>query len=804
MDIQQKYSPKVSEPKWLAFWEKERIYAFDSDSDKEVYSVDTPPPTVSGKMHIGHAFSFSQQDFIVRYQRMRGKNVFYPFGTDDNGLATIRLIEKLKNMKGVDMGRKEFVRLCLDTLKEITPDFVQDWKSIGISSDFSIYYSTIDGHCQRISQKSFIDLYKQGRIYRKRAPFIWCPECQTAIAQVEMRDKEQESQFVYMEFDTTIGERIPIATTRPELLPACVAVHVHPDDKRYKRFIGAKAKIPFSKREVEIVANKDADMEFGSGVVYHCTYGDMNDVEWIERFKIEPIEILNKNGTLNEKAGQFAGLHVKKARKAVIEALKNEGRIQKIEPIKHAVNVHERCDTDIEILTTDQWFIRYLDLKDEFLKQGKKMNWFPEHMRVRYDNWILGLKWDWNISRQRHFGVPIPAWYCKKCHEIHLPEESELPVDPMEESPRKQCKCGSKEFIGEKDTLDTWATSSLTPQLAIELMKGTKACKKLFPMSLRPQAHDIITFWLFNTVVKSCLHEKSVPWHNIMISGFALDPHGKKMSKSKGNVVSPQEMIAKYGADALRFWAAGSKLGDDLPFMEKDLVTGQKFITKLWNASNFAFINLKDYKNEKPEKLEAMDLWVLSKLSGIIKDSTETFEKYEYAKTKMEVENFFWHTFADNYLEIVKDRIYNPGRRGKGAREAAQWTLYGVLLSIVKMMAPITPYITEEVYQSYFKKYENEKSVHISSWPSFDMENERIGAIGDIFVSVLNDVRKAKSEKKVSMKVPVKRLLVKAKMAKEEFGSIKDDLKAVTWSEEVVFEQVQESSEISVETVVNL
>ncbi len=787
MDIPKNYNAKVAEPKWLEFWEKERIYAFNPESKAEIYSVDTPPPTVSGKMHLGHSFSYSQQDFVVRFHRMLGKNVFYPFGTDDNGLATERMIEKMKNVKGQFMKRKEFVDLCLKTLEEIRPDFIYDWKRIGISTDFNIFYTTIDEHCQRISQRSFLELYKMGRIYRKRAPFVWCPECQTAIAQVEMKDSERESKLVYMRFDTSLGEQITIATTRPELLPACVAIHINPNDKRFKKFIGAKAKIPFSSREVKIEANKDVDMEFGSGIVYHCTFGDMDDVKWMEEFNIEPIEILNKDGILNEKAGRFKGLHVKKAREAVIKALEEEGRIAKLEPIKHVVNVHERCETDIEILTTEQWFIKYLELKNDFIKYGRKIKWYPEHMKARYENWIKGLKWDWNISRQRHFGIPIPVWYCKKCNEIIVADEKQLPVDPLVDKPLHKCKCGSNEFIGEKDVLDTWATSSLTPDIAIELF-DKKISKKLFPMSLRPQAHDIITFWLFNTVVKSYFHHKTIPWQNVMISGWALDPHGKKMSKSKGNVIDPREMIAKYSADSLRFWAAGSRLGDDLPFQEKDLVTGHKFSTKIWNASKFAFMHLADYKGEKLSKLEPVDKWILSKLSKVVKESTENFMNYEYSHTKLETETFFWHTFCDNYLEIIKDRIYNADKRGKEARLSAQYALYHTLLAIIKLMAPIMPFITEELYQLHYRKYEKTKSVHMTKWPDIKMIDEHAEHIGDFVVKVVEFVRKQKSEKQLSLKTGVKRLTIKAKIEEKDFDEVEAEIKAATVAEHIIFE----------------
>ncbi len=817
MQLPNNYSPKESEAKWQKFWEEEHIYKFDPDSKAEIYSVDTPPPTVSGKMHIGHAFSYAHQDFVVRFQRMLGKNVFYPFGTDDNGLATIRLIEKEKKVKSFDMGREKFVKLVLDTLeKELRPQYIKDWKRLGMSCQWDIFYTTIDKHCQKISQRSFIDLYKKGLEYRKRTPFMWCPECRTAIAQMELKDKEKESKFIYMKFDTSIGEPVIIATTRPELLPACVSVHVHPDDKRYKKFIGAKAKIPFFNREVDIMANKDVDMEFGSGVVYHCTFGDMDDVEWIEKFHIEPIEIMNPDGTLNEKAGKYKGMSSKEAREAIISDLEKEGRLQKSEPIKHVVQTHERCETEIEILMTDQWFIKYLDLKEDMLKWGNKLNWHPEHMKNRYDNWVKGLKYDWCISRQRFFGVPIPVWYCKKCWEVILPDENQLPVDPMEDKPKIiSCpKCKSKEFIGEKDVLDTWATSSLTPRLAIELMPKNIQ-EKLYPMSLRPQAHDIITFWLFNTVVKSQLHNKVNPWKDVMISGWALDPHGRKMSKSKGNVVEPQTVIEKYSADCLRFWAAGSKLGDDLPYMEKDLVTAQKFITKLWNASKFAIMHLEDYKGEKPKKLEVVDKWILSKLSRIIESSTESFKNYEYSRTKADVENFFWHDFCDNYLEIVKDRLYNPDRRGKEARLSAQYALYHTLLAILKMIAPIMPHITEEIYHLYFKKIESlnsessnsyessirkkAKSIHISKWPKPEDIDNKAEKIGELVVYAVQHARRAKNEQNISLKSPIKLMSLKGKVSKKDFESVKDDIINSARTEKLDYEQLPESSEIDFE-----
>ena len=729
MEQKQNYDAKEAEPRILKFWEEQKVYSFDESSMKEVYSIDMPPPTVSGKMHIGHSFSFSQQDFIARFQRMMGKNVFYPFGTDDNGLATERYVEKLKGVSSKKMERNEFITLCLRTLDDIRPDFIQDWKNIGISADFSIFYSTINDHCRKISQRSFIDLYNIGRIYRQFRPVIFCPSCRTSIAQVEMQDVQLKSTLNYIKAKMETGEYLIYATTRPEVLFGCVGMSIKKDGEYVKirvgdetwvtskdslpfydgkieyavedelkgeNLIGLEVTIPISENRVKVSHDDATQTNFGTGIVYYCTYGGNDCIEWMARHSdVKPIHVMGADGRYNENSGRYKGLSSTDARKTVLEDLQSLGVLIHKQPIEHAVNVHERCQTEIEYVATDQWFIRYLDLKEEFLRLGREMNWYPQHMRVRYDNWISGLKWDWNISRQRHFGVPIPIWYCRECSEMMVAQESQLPVDPLKDKPNAPCKkCGSSEFIGEKDVLDTWATSSLTPQLAIELYKGKPIYGKLFPMSLRPQAHDIITFWLFNTVVKSYLHENSIPWKDIMISGWALDPSGKKMSKSKGNVVSPQDMIAKYSADALRFWAAGSSLGDDMAFLEKDLVTGQKFVTKIWNAAKFLNIHLQGYSPKQPQKLDIMDRWILSKLTTIISDSTSTFSQYQYAKTKLEVEKFFWHTLCDNYLEVVKDRLYNSEKRGLEGKESAQFGLYTSLLGTVKLMAPIMPFIT--------------------------------------------------------------------------------------------------------------
>jgi valyl-tRNA synthetase len=758
------YDFKEVEQKWRKYWADKKIYQFNS-AKKKIYAVDTPPPTVSGRMHIGHAFSYSQQDFIVRYRRMKDGGVFYPFGTDDNGLPTERLVEKLKKVKSKDMSRTEFIELCLKTLKEVTPEFIQDWKDLGISCDFNIHYSTIDKNTQKISQKYFLDLFHKGDAYKQEFPSLWCPDCQTSIAQAELEDKEKETLFSTLKFSSN-GKELLIATTRPELLAACVAVFVNPDDKRFKNLIGKKAKVPLFDFEVPIIADKSADPEKGTGVLMICTFGDKYDADAVKRHNLEAKIILNHDGTL--KVGDYKGLKVEKAREKILEDLKKKNLITEQKKISHSVNVHDKCGTPIEFLTTEQWFIKLLDKKNDLIEQGKKINWYPQYMFKRYENWVKGLDWDWNISRDRHFGIPIPIWECKKCGEFILPEEDELPVDPLQL--KKRCsKCG--EYAkGEEKVLDTWATSSLTPQISAELTKN----KVKFPFSLRPQAHDIIRTWAFYTIVRSMLHEKKIPWENISISGF-VTLGGEKMSKSKGNVIDPIKVIGQWGVDALRFWAASSKLGEDLDYQEKDLLTGKKFITKLNNASKFVFMNLEDYNGEKPKKLVKTDELFLNELNKLIKISSESFESYEYSRSKMETEQFFWKMFADNYLEIVKKRIY----QGSGEEKlSAQYVLYQSLLTVLKLMAPIMPYITEEIYQTYFIKNEKEKSIHLSSWPREFKIGKVDENIWNVMIDIISRVRQEKSKAQKSMKAEIELTFEKENI--KLLNDVSDDLKSVT------------------------
>lgn len=782
MELPQHYNPKQAESKWQQYWEEQEIYVFHPDAKKETYSVDTPPPTVSGKMHLGHAFSYTQQDIIVRYQRMKGKNVFFPFGTDDNGLPTERLVEKKKNILSTRMSRPDFVKICNEVIEQEKPLFIQSWKSIGMSADFKRSYSTINQHCQITSQASFIDLYAKGRIYQQESPISWCVACQTAIAQAEFENVEMTSHFNDIAFKCG-GKDLVIATTRPELIPACVALFHHPDDERYKNLKGKFAQVPLFKYDVPLLADESVDKEKGTGLMMVCTFGDKDDVDKWFRYSLPLRVVLTKDGRMNELATEFKGLKIKDARKAILDTLKESGFLVRQKEITHAVNVHERCKTELEFLKTKQWYIKILDKKEELLEAANQITWYPAHMKVRYDHWVQNLNWDWCISRQRHFGIPIPIWTCLKCGTYVLPELKELPVDPSSQQPKKRCSCGSSSFAGETDVLDTWATSSVTPEIASNWAhRGEyQYTYDNQPFSLRPQAHDIIRTWLFYTIVKSIYHHNRIPWKNIMISGHAQDSKGRKMSKSLGNIIEPMDMIQKYSADALRFWAACSKLGDDLPFMEKDLMTGQKFSTKLWNASKFCLTHLEDHKENIIT--EVFDHWLLSKLQNVIRECTSAFDEYEYARAKAAAELFFWHTFCDYYLEIVKDRLYNPAIRGEKARQSAQQGLYVSLLSVLKLVAPIMPHITEEIYQLYFAAQENKKSIHISSWPKFEKKwiDESAELAGDIGVDIINTVRKYKSEHQWSMKEEIAEIVLmnEEKDFRDIIHSLEGDLKAV-------------------------
>lgn len=743
MELPDSYDSDEAEENWQQWWEDEQVYEFSDEG--EVFSIDTPPPTLSGRMHIGHAFSYTQGDFIARFKRMQGFDVLYPFGTDDNGLPTERLVEDKEGVDAHEMDRSEFRSIVMENVEELLPDFTADWKKLGISCDFEDAYSTIDEHSVATSQKSFLDLYEKGLVYRKETPVSWDTETQTAIAQAEFENEERQGWLYDIRFEDTHGNDLIISTTRPELLPACVALAAHPDDERYTDLEGRDAVVPLFDHRVPVIFDEEVDPEFGTGLMMICTFGDKEDIEKWHKHDLELRDVMGRDGRLNDLAGPYEGMTVEEARDAVVDDLEGADILLDEERVTQNVNVYERSGADVEYLNTMQWFVRLLDYKHDLLEAGDRVDWKPDFMQDRYEHWVENLHWDWCISRQRPYGVPFPVWYEKSTGKMITPDEEELPVDPTEEVPDGY---EEDEVIPEDDVLDTWATSSVTPQIVLDWDD-----MEHFPMDLRLQAHDIIRTWAFYTIVKSEYHHKEKPWEDIAISGHALDPQGEKMSKSKGNVVDPNEMREEYSADAVRFWAAGAKLGEDMPFKEKDLVTGEKTVTKLWNASKLVLMHLDDFEHGEPAELERFDEWILHEVNELVADCTDWFDNYEYAKVKQAVEDFFWNTFCDYYLEIVKDRLYNPDERGPAGRRSAQYTLYHALLTILKLFAPIMPHITEEIYHLYFVEHEGGESIHVTSWPEHteDRVFEDAHEEGSVALEIIDAVRKYKTDNNMSL-----------------------------------------------------
>jgi len=772
---------RKSEKKWQRFWEKEKIFAFDPKSKKPVFSIDTPPPYASaGHLHIGHALHYTQFEIIARFRRMAGFNVYFAPCFDNNGLPTEKYVEEKFGVDKNTTTKSEFRKLCLKESKKVEKIYSNNvFRGLGHSYDWNLLYTTIDPESQKVSQMSFLDLWKKGFVYRSEEPTLWCTKHQTALAQAEIEDLKRTTVLGYILFDLEGGKGIEIATTRPEFLPACVAIFVHPEDKRYRNLIGKKAKVPLFGQEVEIFGGKEVDMEFGTGIMMVCTFGDTADIEKWKTYKL-PLKIcITKDGKLNELGGKYAGMELENAKKEIIKDLEKEGRITRKENLEQTVGTCWRCQTPIEFLPTKQWFIKTLDFKKELIEQGRKINWFPKFYQKRYEDWTNNLAWNWCISRQRFYGVPIPVWYCKKCGKPKLAREEDIPVDPEVDRPKGKCECGSSSFVPEEDVFDTWMTSSMTPQIAVRWLEKPKNFERMFPLSMRPQSHDIIRTWAFYTILKAYLHFRKIPWKDIAIGTYVLDSKGRGMHKSKGNIIWTEDMLKKYPVDVVRYWVGTATFGEDLPFQEKDLITGQRFLTKLWNASRFALTSLKSYRPKKPKKFTEIDKWILSKLNNLVKETTKDFEVYKTGGAKAKVEQFFWHTFCDFYLEIVKDRLYNQRSYERFEIESAKFTLYYVLLSILKLLAPIVPHITGEIYQHYFRRSERSKSIHISEWPKFDssLVDRKSEKIGDIAADVIASVRKFKSENSMSLAEPLRYVTIGSSQVKPVLKDIQKTMK---------------------------
>ncbi len=822
--LPERLDSKAIEKKWQNYWQEKKTFSWKNDLPKEqTFVIDTPPPTVSGLLHMGHVFSYTQADFVARFMRMNGKDVFYPMGFDDNGLPTERLVEKIIGKKaGVyehENGHGSFVNKCREIVVEAEKEFEALFNEIALSVDWDQKYQTISPESQKISQASFVDLFHKKLVEKKFEPVFWDISDRTALAQADLVDKEVEGVMNYILFGIDgSDEKIEIMTTRPELLPACVAVMVHPDDARYKHLHGRFANTPLFNVKVPIICDELVQLDKGTGAVMCCTFGDETDIRWWKKHNLELKVVI-------EKDGKIFGLPIKQYKEKIIEDLKAQNLLLNQEKITRAVKCAERSGVPIEILVVPQWFIKVLDKKEELKQKAQECNWFPEYMRVRIEQWIDGLSWDWCISRQRFFGVKFPVWYSKRKGEegkILVADIDQLPCDPQIDLPRGYSR---DEVSAETDIMDTWATSSISPQLSskgisAEICFDKARHEKLFPADLRPQAHEIIRTWAFYTIAKSMLHENSIPWKNLMISGWCLAADKTKMSKSKGNVVTPTSLIEEKGSDIVRYWASTSHLGADTAYSEEVFKIGQKLITKLFNAAKFASMNfelLDGYEQldgvrdavqqqghsdmgsvtmslSKGDVTEASDLWILSKLHLTIKRATESFEQFEYARAREAIEEFFWKDFCDNYLEICKVRSYglnaekiagvefSEAQKNEiiAKQKSAILTLKICLNTILKLFAPFIPHVSEEIYSTIFAdEFAKTNSIHArGNWPKLEnyLFDQKSHDVGEAALAVIFEVRKFKSEQNISMKTTVEKILVNSPV---DLSTILEDLENV-------------------------
>lgn len=792
------------EAHWDRIWREEQTYSFDRAVERAgVYAIDTPPPTVSGSLHMGHVFSYTHTDTMARYQRMRGKSVFYPMGWDDNGLPTERRVQNYfgvrcdpqvpyqpgfqppfrgdppKDHQPIPVSRPNFIELCEELTHEDEKVFEDLFRRLGLSVDWSFLYTTIEDRARRVSQRAFLRNLQRGEAYSQEAPTLWDVDFQTAVAQAELEDRERPGAYHTIAFQRTDGQgQIVIDTTRPVLIAACVALVAHPDDPRYQPLFGTTVVTPLYGVEVPVVAHPLAQPDKGTGIAMICTFGDVTDVIWWRELDLETRAIIGRDGRiiaspppgLDSAAGlaayaDIAGMKVNQAQNVVVESLRASGALLG-EPrsITHPVKFYEKGDRPLEIVTSRQWYIRNggreAPLRGDLLARGRALTWHPDHMRHRYSNWVEGLNGDWLISRQRFFGVPVPVWYpIDAAGEIvHdqpiLPAEDLLPIDPSTDVPHGYESAQRNQpggFAGDPDVMDTWATSSLSPQIAAHWGDDDDLFRRVFPMDLRPQGHDIIRTWLFSTVVRSHFEHDSLPWTNTALSGWILDPDRKKMSKSKGNVVTPIDLFEKFGSDAVRYWAASARPGVDTAFSEEQMKVGRKLATKLLNASKFV-LGI-DEPSASAEVSDPVDLAMLDRLASTVRESTDAFESYDYARALERTEAAFWW-FCDDYVELVKGRAY--GAQGAQAAASAQVAMRRALSVLQRLLAPFMPFTTESVWRWW-----REGSVHQAAWPKTD----ELGTLGDSAVldpicEILSHIRRAKTEAKTSQKTPVARATV--------------------------------------------
>jgi len=801
--VPEKPSLENVEPKWIEAWNQNATYAFDRSATRDnVFSIDTPPPTVSGSLHMGHVFSYTHTDTVARFWRMRGKSVFYPMGWDDNGLPTERRVQNYygvscdasvayvanfkppfrgdppKDHRAVPISRPNFIELCEELTAEDEKIFEDLFRRLGLSVDWSLLYTTIEDRSRRASQRGFLRNLARGEAYTQEAPTLWDVDFRTAVAQAELEDRDRPGAYHTIAFHKSDGSGdVLIDTTRPELLPACVALIAHPDDPRYQPLFGKTVRTPLFNVEVPVFAHPLAQIDKGTGIAMCCTFGDLTDVIWWRELQLSMRAIISRDGRivaeapngLTDPAGlahyaSLVGKSAKQAQTAIAGMLTASGEmIGEPRAITHPVKFYEKGDRPLEIVTSRQWYIRNggrdAALRDSLLARGAGLHWLPDHMRHRYSNWVEGLNGDWLVSRQRWFGVPVPVWYPLDAHgeTLHdsplVPDESLLPIDPSTDAPAGYTEAQRGQpggFIGDPDVMDTWATSSLTPQIAGKWQDDNDLFQRVFPFDVRPQGHDIIRTWLFSTMVRSHFEHDVAPWSHVALSGWILDPDRKKMSKSKGNVVTPADLFDSYGSDAVRYWAVGARPGVDTAFSEDQMKVGRKLATKLLNVSKFV-LGIGEVSDDVVPT-EAIDVAMLHRLAGVVDEATAAFEAFDYARVLERTEEFFWW-FCDDYVELVKTRGY-LSHTEDGAM-SARAALRRALSTLQRLLAPLLPFVTEEVWSWW-----QAGSVHQSQWPTTSGLTQGLASgpndeLLDAICSAIGMIRRAKTEAKVSQRAVV-------------------------------------------------
>ena len=756
------YDPSVQEPRWQEHWKEIDLYRFKSgDSSSPTYSIDTPPPYPSGEFHVGNALNWSYIDFVARYKRMRGFNVHFPQGWDCHGLPTELRAEKTFKIRKNDLPPAKFIEICRNLSEEYIAKMRETITRLGTSNDWKLEYKTMNPEYYKLTQLSFIILYQSGFMYKGEHPVNWCPHDETAIAEAEVVYVERKGSLHFMRFGDK-SKPLEIASTRPELLGACVAIAVHPQDERYKSLVGTLTTVPVFDRKVPIIADDDVDPKFGTGAVMVCTYGDKMDVKWQKKYHLPVIKEIGENGRIIMDDQRFKGLKIEDARKKTIEELNNNGQLIRTETVKQNVGTCWRCNTPVEILARPQWFMKTREMTRDVIDSADQLHWVPPFGKQRLIDWTMSLDWDWVVSRQRIFGTPIPAWSCEKCGEIIVANENNLPIDPrIDPPPAEACpKCGSRALKGDSDVFDTWMDSSITSAVHAGWPQNKSQFSLLFPADLQPNGLDIVRTWDYYLLVRSLALFHKPPYKTLLINGMVRGTDGRMMHKSYGNSVETGEVIKKLGADSFRQWAAsGGATGYDIPFRWNDAEYGKKFLTKLWNIARFVQANAPKAPDQHAIKLSSVDEWLLSSVQRLIETVTGAFENFQFNAAIEAIREFTWHSLADDYIESVKYRL-QPDWSSEDS-EAAKLCLRQTLLTICMLLSPICPHITEAIYHEIELPAEDQ-SIHLQRWPEPEakgLDPDRVED-GKLILATIAEARRRKAEKGLSLKSPIKQLVI--------------------------------------------